>query len=278
MKRGSAPATGSWGISLAGCVSLAVGSGCGDDDGGISYRKEVEPLFASRCTTCHHSSNQLLLVDIEDPFTQDETPGIVLGLNTWAEEHPGFSAIYNVEPFGATPEASFILNKIANPELQASFPCNPRTEDCLTELAGSFMPYELGPLTPAQIATVRQWITDGATESAYASNVAPIFGDPSAEAGTGACSYCHYPGSPNRPDFSNVFDPVEGIVGVKAQFRRDLDLVAPGDPDNSFLVMKLEALTPSSAIGSPMPRAYQPFSATDVAKIRQWIAEGARNN
>jgi hypothetical protein len=110
----------------------------------------------------------------------------------------------------------------------------------------------------------------------------------------GSCDYCHYTGSPNPPDLSKMFDPDAGLINARAAFRTDIKLVVPGQPDASFLVMKIEGHIidantgsapatddpprPSSEIGSPMPRQYEPFSEAQVAVIRQWIAEGARNN
>jgi hypothetical protein len=144
---------------------------------------------------------------------------------------------------------------------------------------GTFMPAQQGAVTPDRIAALRQWITDGAEDTEFfRSTVAPIFGDPFSDFTPHPCGYCHYPGSPDSPDFTQPFDPVEGIVGVSARFRPDLKLVEPGNPDASFLVMKLEATEPSSEIGAPMPRNYEPLSETQAAIIERWIIEGARNN
>ena len=52
--------------------------------------------------------------------------------------------------------------------------------------------------------------------------------------------------------------------------------VVPGDPDASYVVRKLEG-TPGIC-GLRMPRLRTPLTAGEIATIRTWIAEGARNN
>jgi hypothetical protein len=252
--------------------------GCGEEHEGITFREDVQPLLASRCVPCHHAGNQTGIVDMGEPFLQDDSPGLVGSLNVWEEGHPGNSAKYNVTPFEATPEASFILEKITNRSLLPDA-CDPNAADCRLTVAGQFMPPQQFRLSSEQVAAIKQWILDGAEDTPfYQGNVAPLFGNPFDARRPGVCSYCHYPGSPDRPDFTKVFDPIEGIVGVKAQYRKDLELVVPFHPESSFLVMKLEAQAPTSAIGAPMPRQLEPFSEAEVATIRQWIAEGARND
>jgi hypothetical protein len=48
--------------------------------------------------------------------------------------------------------------------------------------------------------------------------------------------------------------------------------VAPGDPDSSYLIQKLEG---TAAVGGRMPLGGSPLPAETIAVIRQWIAEGA---
>lgn len=50
--------------------------------------------------------------------------------------------------------------------------------------------------------------------------------------------------------------------------------VKPGDPDNSFLVIKLT--NPTLAQGAPMPSGKAPLSAAQVQLIRDWITQGAQ--
>jgi Big-like domain-containing protein len=51
--------------------------------------------------------------------------------------------------------------------------------------------------------------------------------------------------------------------------------VKPGDPDNSFLTIKLTG--PSLPQGSPMPLGKPPLSAAQIQLIRDWITAGAPN-
>jgi len=48
--------------------------------------------------------------------------------------------------------------------------------------------------------------------------------------------------------------------------------VAPGDPDNSYLVQKVEG---TAAVGSQMPLGGPALSQSQINDIRQWIQDGA---
>lgn len=63
-----------------------------------------------------------------------------------------------------------------------------------------------------------------------------------------------------------------------------LDLVKPGNPDQSYLVRKIEGgpnifgtIMPQGCPGAPLNGA-QCLSSDDIAAIRQWISECAQNN
>ncbi len=55
----------------------------------------------------------------------------------------------------------------------------------------------------------------------------------------------------------------------------DLDRVEPGDPDNSYLIHKLEG---TQAVGDRMPQGGPFLDEETIGDIRQWIADGAPNN
>jgi hypothetical protein len=251
----------------------------GENDDAVSYARQVKPLFSSRCVPCHHSTSGLSIVDLEDPFTQDNPPGAVGSENEWHKGHPAQNPFYNIVPFDPAPEVSFLMEKITNTDLTT---CDASQGHCRRDDAGSFMPLANGRLPAARIADLRQWISDGAqNDRFYATKIATIFSNPFPgpdDIVTGPCAYCHYPGSPDPPDFTKMFDPVEGLVGKSSTYRNDIKLVDPGNPDGSFLIMKVELEAFSSEFGAPMPRQYEPLSAAQVEIIRQWIAEGARNN
>ena len=67
------------------------------------------------------------------------------------------------------------------------------------------------------------------------------------------------------------------LVSVASVERPSVLRVAPGDPDNSYIVHKLEGR--SDIVGLRMPRGTGPY-LTDgqMLVIRRWIAEGAANN
>jgi hypothetical protein len=52
-----------------------------------------------------------------------------------------------------------------------------------------------------------------------------------------------------------------------------MDLVEPGDPENSYLIHKLENRT--GIVGGRMPPSGDPLTAEEIEVIRQWIAAGA---
>jgi hypothetical protein len=58
-----------------------------------------------------------------------------------------------------------------------------------------------------------------------------------------------------------------------ASYRR----VLPGQPDQSFLVYKLEGAGPYFA-GVRMPKDAPPLPASELQRVRDWIAGGAKNN
>ncbi len=58
-----------------------------------------------------------------------------------------------------------------------------------------------------------------------------------------------------------------------AAHQAGLKRVAPGDPDNSFLVIKIEG--PPLVMGSRMPLIGLPLTAAQIQLVRDWIAQGA---
>ena len=58
-------------------------------------------------------------------------------------------------------------------------------------------------------------------------------------------------------------------------FQVPLDRVEPNDPQNSYLMLKLEGTT--GIVGDRMPPS-APLSSAQIDVIRQWINAGAQNN
>lgn len=249
--------------AFAALASIALPSCGGEEDNEVTYNDDVRPIFNRRCTTCHYSSTPIG-VDIQNPFTPER--GLVFAPNSWAtaDAYPGLTDTQNVVPF--EPDNSFLIDK-----LTGNLPVGGE--------GGEPMPFQVPPLDAAEIATLEQWITDGAKDDAFfQQSVRPIFGseDSPGQYYGGKCIFCHYSGSPNPLDLSNPFDENNGLVDVPAVYRGDMVRVAPGSPDDSLLILKVRAQRPESDIGAQMPYSYTELSASQIDVVRQWIAEGAR--
>lgn len=67
------------------------------------------------------------------------------------------------------------------------------------------------------------------------------------------------------------------LVGRPAINKPGATFVIPGDPDNSYLVQKLEGT--AGIVGLRMPRNAGPFlTEGQMLVIRKWIKDGAANN
>jgi hypothetical protein len=66
------------------------------------------------------------------------------------------------------------------------------------------------------------------------------------------------------------------LVGVPSVEVPELLRVDPGQPDDSYLVMKIEGAP--GITGGRMPLGLSPLSAKQIATIRAWIADGALEN
>jgi hypothetical protein len=105
--------------------------------------------------------------------------------------------------------------------------------------------------------------------------LAPTFSSIQREVLTPRCTVCH----------SGAAAPVglrldEGasyglLVGVASRESGGTLRVAPGRPDDSYLVHKLEG---RSAVGARMPLGGPFLDEATIAVIREWIARGAQNN
>jgi hypothetical protein len=87
-------------------------------------------------------------------------------------------------------------------------------------------------------------------------------------------SSCHGGGSPQE-GMSLVAPAAGSVIGVASSEVPALMRVAPGDPDASYLLQKLESGTP--AVGVRMPPD-QPLTPNKIEAIRLWIAAGAQDN
>lgn len=90
------------------------------------------------------------------------------------------------------------------------------------------------------------------------------------------CVACH--SGSNPPQGLNLeADQSYGLlVDVPSSEVPTLNRVEPGDPDNSYIIHKLEG---TAAVGLRMPANGPPYlTAGQIAVIRQWISDGAIDN
>ena len=92
---------------------------------------------------------------------------------------------------------------------------------------------------------------------------------------TPICSVCHSgAGAPQglRLDAANSYNL---LVGVPSTEVPSILRVKPGDPDNSYIIQKLEG---HAAVGARMPLGGPYLPATTIAMIAQWITDGAQRS
>ncbi|MFO1465638.1 MAG: hypothetical protein U1F35_04210 [Steroidobacteraceae bacterium] len=91
---------------------------------------------------------------------------------------------------------------------------------------------------------------------------------------TPICTVCHAGGgAPQglRLDSTNSYDL---LVNVPSNEVPSLMRIKPGDPDNSYLVQKIEG---HASVGAQMPLGGPPLSAEQISAIRQWVIDGAQS-
>jgi hypothetical protein len=97
--------------------------------------------------------------------------------------------------------------------------------------------------------------------------------------GRPSCSSCH---NPNGGAFRQVgldmstAGSYDSLVGVASRQKAGLLRVAAGDPDNSYLIHKLEGR--ADIVGGRMPNRGPFLSEGQIAIIRRWIQLGARRD
>ena len=103
----------------------------------------------------------------------------------------------------------------------------------------------------------------------FAADINPIFERRGCSTGS-----CHGGGAGGLTFTGSASGNHGRLVGVQALGESFL-LVAPGDAQNSYLVIKIEGRQTS---GTRMPRGGNPLDGIDQANIRNWIDNGAQNN
>lgn len=92
---------------------------------------------------------------------------------------------------------------------------------------------------------------------------------------TVACHSGAFPANDMSLEADEAYDEIVGVEPFNL-FAVDMGLlrVDPGDPDNSYLLIKVEGSVPAE-LGTQMPQFQPPLSEDEVGTIRSWIAAGA---
>lgn len=94
-----------------------------------------------------------------------------------------------------------------------------------------------------------------------------------------ACTQCHtnVGRTPSGGLLLTDGQSFQSLVGQPSRAKAGATFVVPGDPDNSYIIQKLEG-APTIA-GVRMPRGAGPFlTAGQMSIIRRWIQLGAKND
>jgi len=89
---------------------------------------------------------------------------------------------------------------------------------------------------------------------------------------------CHSGGQPAGGLDLSIGNSYDALVNVPGVFAPQKMLVVPGDPDNSFLVQKVEAPEPGEGTLMPLGATEPMDPDCRIKALRDWIAAGAENN
>jgi mono/diheme cytochrome c family protein len=89
------------------------------------------------------------------------------------------------------------------------------------------------------------------------------------------CSTCHTAGG-DAPNLSTTALTHSDTVGVASTEQSAVLYIAAGDPDNSYLVRKIEGAALISGVRMPPGGPY--LSQAQIDDLRAWVAAGAPNN
>jgi hypothetical protein len=92
---------------------------------------------------------------------------------------------------------------------------------------------------------------------------------------TPICSKCHIGASAPEGLQLDAEHSYNLLVGVPSEEQPSVLRVKPGDPDNSYMVHKIEGL--AGIDGGQMPLGETPLPQSTIDAMRQWITDGAAN-
>ena len=90
------------------------------------------------------------------------------------------------------------------------------------------------------------------------------------------CADCHAGASASEGLDLTLEGAYDDMVEAYSLQRSNLMLVEPGEPDRSYLIIKMEGGSRMTGRIMPRGRAARPQGEIDV--VRQWIADGAERN
>lgn len=106
--------------------------------------------------------------------------------------------------------------------------------------------------------------------ASFRRDIAPLFAK--------ECAYCHMK---EGPDAGLILEPrfaYAMIVGVPAT-ESALKRVAPGDPEHSYLLLKLQDRhRAAGGTGRRMPPGWLTMTPAEIDLVRAWIVAGALDN
>lgn len=116
------------------------------------------------------------------------------------------------------------------------------------------------------------------TDSSACTAIEPTFGSIQTEIFSQSCAFsgCHGRGSKNAglnldPSSGDVYANLVGADASEVSLKR----VAAGDPENSYLLKKLEGKDIQEA---RMPQTGEKLSSCRIQAVRDWIVSGAPKN
>lgn len=89
---------------------------------------------------------------------------------------------------------------------------------------------------------------------------------------TPICSVCHAGGAAPQGLRLDAANSYAMLVGVPSTEASSILRIRPGDPNNSYLIQKIEG---RASVGERMPLGGPPLPASTIAIIRQWVTDGA---
>ena len=209
--------------------------------GSIQYN-----IFTPYCSGCHTGPGAPLGLKLD---TAENSYDLMVGLNSFQDNN-----FLRVAP--DDPDNSYLVQKIQG-----------------IAAIGDRMPLGQSPLTSDMIAAIRQWIVDGAKATS------PPGGQNQLEATIVSiqinifdqhCVDCHSgPAAEQGLILDNTNDSYQGLVDQDSQQVPSLKRIQPTNPDESYLVQKLEG---TAAVGERMPLGLTPLPQDQINIVREWIS------